>query len=86
MLPLALAQSLHRDPWIERCRSNAHSSARCFHMRGGSLEVGIALDCVCNERRQLRIVKVRIQLGTTVAAAMRARPNFPGFAHEPIPA
>ena len=74
MRSLALAQSLHRDPRIERCCSNAHSSARCFNARGGGLEVRISLDSVCNERRQLRIVEGTNPIRHHGSAAMRPGP------------
>jgi hypothetical protein len=75
MLSLALAQSLHSDPRIQRCCSDAHSSVRCFDARGGGLEVGIALDCVGNERRQFRIVEGANPVRHHGSAAMRPGPT-----------
>src|SRR5690348_2281082 len=59
MLSLALAESLHRNARVKRCRS---------------VEIGIAFDCIVNERGQLRVVKGKDPIRHYCATAMRTGP------------
>src|SRR5215470_1021531 len=75
MLPLPLTQCLNADSGIERCRSDTNGRARCFHSRRSGPEVGIAFDCVVNERGQLRVMEGANPVRNNYAATMRTGPS-----------
>jgi hypothetical protein len=75
MLPLPLTQSLNADSGIERCRSDTHGRARCFHPRRSGSEVGISFNCVVNKRGQFRIAERADPVRHDNAATMRTGPS-----------